>query len=256
MANKRFDDAMGTVRSNDRPTYQVLDAAPARPAPTAGVGDLLALALGAGLLIFLAVVALALGGGRPVGDAVRIAAIVAAVAVIVFVLLAVLTYLGVVGNLIDHLLLASLERRRIDGEVRVRLAEIRMRRAVSLAQAAIEAQRGEVARAALAETTKIPLALTDRDETEEAIVQAVLKAYQMADGDGLLGGAGASPFSKRAVGERVYPVLLERLRNPGTRWGVHGSPSIAYYDEATKRWRLNLREYPTPDRALAALTGR
>lgn len=254
---RRFDDAIGRV--SEQPSYHVLDAAPTRTTETptrAGVGDLLGLALGAGLLIFLAVVALALGNGAPASDAVRTAAIVAAVAVIVVTTLAVLIYLGVIGNLVDHLLLADLERRRIEAQERTEARRIAMQRAVSLAQAAVEAQRGAVARAALAETTKIPLALTDRDETEEVIVNAVLQAYRMADETGLLGGSGASPFSKRSVGEHVYPILLERLRNPGTRWGVHGCASIATYDEATKRWRLNLREYPTADRALAALCGR
>lgn len=255
MADRRFDDALGSVRSNEQPAYQVLDAAP-RGANQPHAGDLLALTLGAGFVVFLAVTVLALGSGSPPSDAVRLGAVIAAVAMIAFTLLAVLLYLGSIATVVDHLLLADLERRRIAAQERTEARRIAMQRAVSLAQAAIEAQRGEVARAALAATAKIPLALTDRDETEETIVQAVLQAYKMADADGLLGGSGASPFSKRAVGEHVYPVLLERLRNPGTRWGVHGCASIAYYDETSKRWRLNLREYPTPDKALAALCGR
>jgi hypothetical protein len=209
------------------------------------------------LCILVATFSISWACGSGLEEAFRTSLIVAGVAL--FVAWAGLTILFIgsdLGRSFDHLLISVLKAREIASQERVEIAKIAMQQAVSQATATVDAHRTEVARASLAVTTAIPKGLTDRDANEEKIVQAVLKAYRMADANGNLDGNAQSPFSKRAVGEVAYPIMIERLSNPGARWGIHGCASIATYDDSSKRWRINVREYPTPEHAIAALTGR
>lgn len=271
MDNKRWGPGSEVRFDVAQPIGQVIEYSPAgysaplplstptaAPSPRPGAGELLKIALAVSGCVLLGVW-LTTWGSKAADfiEAFRLACVVSGAVLIMIWLALIALYLAAdLGRSFDHLLLATIKAREIAADREVRLAEINMRRAVSLAQARLDAGRAETARAALAQTTSIPSALTDRDQTEEAIVQAVISAYKIAGPDGTLDGSRQCPFGKRAVGDKVYPVLLERLANPGTRWGIHGCASIANYDAETKRWTVNLREYPTPDRAVAALCGR
>ncbi len=155
----------------------------------------------------------------------------------------------------DHLLLYRLRAREIASQERVRLAEIEMQRAVNLASAQIEAQRGEVARAALLAANRTPKALLLRTPAEEKLIRAVVEAYKIADpATGYLPNHRTNPFGKRALGAQ-YSEIVDWLQDPGRRHNVMGAPPVAIYDKERRSWRLNLERYPTPDAALRALTG-
>ncbi|NOZ27954.1 MAG: hypothetical protein GXP39_07880 [Chloroflexi bacterium] len=136
------------------------------------------------------------------------------------------------------------------------MAQLSIQKSVSMARAQLEIERHEIAAKALTASATSPLdGGTLWDISEQALIDAVLDAYRVAGPDGYLPNDKECPFGRRALGG-LYTEIRYRLANPGEKFGIAGSPPVATYDKGSKRWHLNLKDYPTAAQALQALTGR
>jgi hypothetical protein len=157
---------------------------------------------------------------------------------------------------LDHLMLYRIRTREIEAQLTANLAQIHMQQAVSMARTQVEIGRQEIAsRALIASHSSALDGGTLWNVTEQQLVDAVLKAYDLARPDGVIPNNVECPFGARALGG-AYDEIVYRLAHPGEKFGIAGSPPVATYDERRRRWVLNLKDYPTPGQALQALTGR
>ena len=157
---------------------------------------------------------------------------------------------------LDHLMLYRIRMREIEAKRQADLAQIAMQEKVSLARARVETERQAIAAEALKVSARSPIDDgTLWDPVEQKLIDAVLEAYRLADADGWISNTRECPFGRRALGA-AYAEIVHRLANPGEKFGIMGSPPVAIYDEASKRWRINREDYPDPAQALQALVGR
>ncbi len=159
-------------------------------------------------------------------------------------------------QLVDHVLLYRIRAREIEARRQADLAQIAMQERISVVRARVEAGRQAIAARALVASGTSPLdggALWD--PLEQRLIDAVLQAYRLADEEGWLPNTRECPFGRRAL-KGAYSEIVYRLAHPGEKFGILGSPPVATYDKASKRWRINREDYPDPAQALQALVGR
>jgi len=238
------------------PPYRTIDARPAGEGKPPAL-ELFRLGILSGVAFFLAALLITTAAGERLADALRLALKVGGISMgVVWPLLIFIYVSDDVSRTLNAIMAARLRKKEIDAMVRVRLAEIEMQRAVSLANVQIETERREVATAALLTANRTPRALLLRTPAEEKLINAVMEAYRLANPTtGYLPNHKANPFGRRALGAE-YAEITDWLQDPGRRHGVMGAPPVAVYDEGRRAWRLNLERYPTPHDALRALTGR
>jgi len=159
-------------------------------------------------------------------------------------------------QVLDHFMLYRIRVKEIEARRQADMAQISMQEKVSLAQAQVAIERqGIAAKALVASGTSALDGGTLWDPVEQALIDAVLKAYRLADEEGWISNTRGCPFGRRAL-KGAYGEITYRLARPGEKFGIHGTAPVATYDAASKRWRLNLEDYPDPAQALQALVGR
>ncbi|MCD6288906.1 MAG: hypothetical protein J7M34_00270 [Anaerolineae bacterium] len=159
-------------------------------------------------------------------------------------------------QMLDHFMLYRIRVKEIEARRQADIAQISMQEKVSLAQTQVAIERQEVAKRALVASATSALdggALWDA--VEQRLIDAVLKAYRLADEEGWIPNNRECPFGRRSLGG-AYAEIAYRLANPGEKFGITGTAPVATYDEVSKRWQLNLEDYPDPAQALQALVGR
>jgi hypothetical protein len=160
----------------DQPTYTVLPATDAqsvqieRPAAI----ELFRLGLLSGAAFFLAALLISLAGGSAMRDAFRLALKVGGISLGILWPLLIFFYLSDdLGRTLNAFLAAWLRRREIEAMRELRLREIEMQETVSLARAALEEDRAQVARQALiiGSANLLPSGNTPFDPVEKALTE-------------------------------------------------------------------------------------
>ncbi|HEY66259.1 MAG TPA: hypothetical protein G4O02_17040 [Caldilineae bacterium] len=159
-------------------------------------------------------------------------------------------------QMLDHFMLYRIRVKEIEVQRQADMAQISMQEKVSLTQTVVAIERQDIAaRALVASGTSALDGGALWDVVEQRLMDAVMQAYRLADEEGWIPNNRECPFGRRALGG-AYAEITYRLANPGEKFGIIGTTPVATYDELSRRWRLNLRDYPDPAQALQALVGR